>query len=191
MSARAVVLTNFDSFNLKGTVLVQTNNTVSGSTTKYNVVKLKVTNKEMLKFIESEFNTNFPAGAKLAVDEFFSGDFYVLDKAGNEIRYVGSDTSVTNSYRLYFDYANYVYTGSKTASKETDNYTTIGELYFSDALHHNYFDAFGLATVKDSYPSSGHDSESYKLTGAGNGLILGDFDTVVSGTVSGSGKNAD
>jgi hypothetical protein len=83
-----------------------------------------------------------------------------------------------------------VYTGSDTASKETENYTYVGEFYYVDGTDANHFDVYGLTTVKDTIKASG-ESESFKMTGlAGNGH-LGGYDAVVSGTVKGSGKNID
>ncbi len=185
-SARAAV-TGYDPVTIKGTVLVQTNATHNGSTTKYNVIKLKIVNKDILKFIANEFEETFPAGAQLAVNNYWQGEFYVLDKAGNEIRFAGH--TYLDDYELYISKGNHVYTGSETPSKETYNSTGIATLYYSDANDYNYFSASGLVTVKDTYSTK--DSESFKLTGAGNGYILDDYDTVVSGTLSGSGKNAD
>ncbi len=186
LSTRAAV-SGYDLVTVKATILAQTNNTASGSTTKYNVVKFKVTSKDVLKLIAAEFSTNFPAGAQLAVDNFFAGDFYVLDKNGNEILYASYNEGVTDDYSLFFAYQNYVDSGSDTASKETDNYTTIGEFYYEDATDANYFDIYGLTTVKDTYSTK--DSESFKMTGlAGDGYFAG-YDVVVSGTVNGSGKN--
>jgi len=189
LSARAVVITNYDLVTVKATVLAQTNDTYNSkdTVTYYNVAKFKVTSKDVLKLIAAEFSTNFPAGAQLAVDYFWAGDFYVLDKNGNEILYASYNEGVTDDYSLYLEYQNYVDSGSDTASKETDNYTTIGEFYYEDATDANYFDVYGLTTVKDTYSTK--DSESFNMTGlAGDGYISG-TEVVVSGTVKGSGKN--
>jgi hypothetical protein len=184
LSARATVVSGYELVTVKGTILVQTNDTLS----KNSVEKLKITNKDVLKLIAAEFSTNFPAGAQLAVDYFWEGDFYVLDKNGNEILYASYNEGVIDDYSLYLEYQNYVDSGSDTASKETDNYTTIGEFYYEDATDANYFDIYGLTTVKDTYKSSS-DSESFNMTGlAGDGYFAG-YDAVVSGTVKGSGKN--
>ena len=188
LSARAAV-SGYDLVTVKATILAQTNETVSGSTTKYNVAKFKVTSKDVLKLIAAEFSTNFPAGAQLAVDYFFNGEFYVLDKNGNILLANAGAPAGADDYSLYFEYGNYVDSGSDTASKETDNYTTIGEFYYEDATDANYFDVFGLTTVKDIYSTK--DSESFNMTGlAGNGYIS-DAEVVVSGTIKGSGKNVD
>ena len=194
LSARAAV-SGYDLVTVKGTVLAQTNDTHNSkdTVTYFNVAKFKITNKDILKLIAMEYVTNFPsgfpAGAQLAVDYFWAGDFYVLDKNGNEILYASYNEGVTDDYSLYLEYQNYVDSGSDTASKETDNYTTIGEFYYEDATDANYFDVYGLTTVKDIYSTK--DSESFNMTGlAGNGYIS-DAEVVVSGTIKGSGKNVD
>jgi hypothetical protein len=194
LSARAAV-SGYDLVTVKGTVLAQTNDTYNSkdTVTYYNVAKFKVTNKTILNLIAMEYVTNFPsgfpAGAQLAVDYFFNGEFYVLDKNGNILLANAGAPAGADDYSLYFEYGNYVDSGSDTASKETDNYTTIGEFYYEDATDANYFDIYGLTTVKDIYGTK--DSESFNMTGmAGDGYI-NDTEVVVSGTVKGSGKNVD
>jgi hypothetical protein len=194
LSARAAV-SGYDLVTVKGTVLAQTNDTYNSkdTVTYYNVAKFKVTNKTILNLIAMEYVTNFPsgfpAGAQLAVDYFFNGEFYVLDKNGNILLANAGVSAGADDYSLYFEYATYVDSGSDTASKETDNYTTIGEFYYEDATDANYFDIYGLTTVKDIYGTK--DSESFNMTGmAGDGYI-NDTEVVVSGTVKGSGKNVD
>jgi hypothetical protein len=188
LSARAVAVSGYELVTVKGTILVQTNDTLS----KNSVEKFKITNKEILKLIAAEYVTNFPsgfpAGAQLAVDYFFDGEFYVLDKNGTVLLANAGASQGGDSYDLYLYYDNYVYTGSDTASKTTYNYTTIGEFYYQDASGINNFDVYGLTTVKETYKTSSG-SESFKMTGlAGDGFIDG-YNAVVSGTVKGSGKN--
>src|ERR1700690_1134166 len=60
LSARATI-SGYELVKIKGTILVQTNDTVKGSTTKYNVTKVKVVNKDVLKLIQMEFGTNYPS----------------------------------------------------------------------------------------------------------------------------------
>jgi hypothetical protein len=122
----------------------------------------------------------------LAVNYFSNGEFYVLDKAGNVILDVYTEN---DDFYLYLDYNdNYVYTGSDTASKETKNYTTIGEFKYVDGTDANNFDVYGLTTVKDTFKASG-ESESFKMTGLAGDGSFGGTNAVVSGTVKGSGKN--
>ena len=58
LSARASI-SGFDSVNIKCTILMQTNDTYpNANTTKFNVTKMKVTNKDILNLIAPEFATN-------------------------------------------------------------------------------------------------------------------------------------
>jgi hypothetical protein len=198
LSARASI-PGYESVNIKCIILMQTNDTYpKATTTKFNVTKMKVTNKDILNLIAPEFATNafsigytnfpsgFPVGSKLAVNYFSNGEFYVLDKAGNVILDVYTEN---DDFYLYLDYNdNYVYTGSDTASKETENYTYVGEFYYVDGTDANHFDVYGLTTVKDTIKASG-ESESFKMTGLAGDGSFGGTNAVVSGTVKGSGKN--
>src|ERR1035438_8837161 len=76
LSARAALPANFSSVNFKLTVLIQAASTGSGTTTKFNVTKLKITNKEVLNQVTNEFGA-FPAGAQLVLagNGFFGGTF--------------------------------------------------------------------------------------------------------------------
>jgi hypothetical protein len=186
MSARAAI-TAFDPVKIKGTILVQTNDTTKGSTTKYNVTKIKVTNKDILKLVENEFEVTFPAGAQLAVDNFWSGEFYVLDKAGAEIQYAGH--TYTDDYELYLGHDNNVYTGSDTSKVETDNSISTAEFFYEDATDANRFAIYGLAIVKDTYATQ--EKESFKITGLAGDGYFAEHDAVVTGTVSGAGDNND
>jgi hypothetical protein len=202
LSARASI-SGFDSVNIKCTILMQTNDTYpNANTTKFNVTKMKVTNKDILNLIAPEFATNspspytnfpfsppalngFPPGSKLVVDNFFDGEFYVVSGT-NVILHV--QTGPEDLFVLYLEYSNNVYTGSDTASKETKNYTTIGEFKYVDGTDANNFDVYGLTTVKDTFKASG-ESESFKMTGLAGDGSFGGTNAVVSGTVKGSGKN--
>lgn len=204
VSARAVVV-SYEPVSIKAIILVQTNNTYNAgdTVTTYHVTKIKVTNKDILKLIEPEFATNspsgytnfpsgFPVGSQLVIDYFWDGEFYVLDKAGNVILDVYTEN---DDFELYIDYNNYVYTGSETdtgtVDKYSDNYSTIGEFFYEDATGANTFDVYGLARVKDTenHITSIY-SQSFKMTATGNGT-LDDSDAVISGSLSGSGKNLD
>jgi hypothetical protein len=191
MSARASI-SGYDLVNIKSVVLMQTNETTSGSTTKYNVTKVKVTNKDVLKLIEMEFGTNFPSAGTnglLAIDYFFDGSFYVLDKNGNEILYASGNDFVEDDYELYLDYDNYVYTGSDSPSKETYNYVTTGEFYYEDATDANYFEVYGPTFVKETYSNT--DSESFLMSALVGDGRFNENSAVVLGTVKGAGKNVD
>jgi hypothetical protein len=190
LSVHAAGPVNYDIVNVKLTLLVQTNDTEKGSTEKFNVNKIKLVTKDVLNQIALEFPSNAAAitasGAQLAVNDFFDGTFTVLDKNGDVVLADASDSPTNDDYELYFDYDNYVDTGSETDSKETENYTTVAYFYFENALDSSYFSLDGSATV--SYNNKGvKETESFKFSGAGDGEI-NDLGAVVTGTAKGSGK---
>jgi hypothetical protein len=185
MSARASLPDGYSSVKIKLTALMQAPNTSTSSSTKYNITKVKVTNKEMLNLIATEFATSLGDGSQLVLNYFWSGTFSVLNKDGAVI--LSNVSSNEDSWELYTDYDNYVYTGKSSSSSTTYNYETIGWFYWQDGADYNYLEVYGQASVDDSYKSSGT-KESFKLSGSDNGQWNGDS-AVVSGTVSGSGKN--
>jgi hypothetical protein len=185
MSARASLPDGYSSVKIKLTALMQAPDTTTSSSTKYNITKVKITNKEMLNLIATEFGASFGDGVQLVLNNFWSGTFSVLNKDGAVI--LSNVSSNEDSWELYTDYDNYVYTGKSSSSSTKYSYTTIGWLYWQDGSAYNYFEVYGEASVDDSYKDSGT-KESFKLTGSDNGQWMGDS-AVVSGTVSGSGKN--
>jgi hypothetical protein len=185
MSARASLPDGYSSIKIKLTALMQAPSTSTSSSVKYNTTKVKITNKEVLNLIATEFSTSLGDGSQLVLNNFWSGDFSVLNKDGAVI--IGNASSNEDSWELYTDYDNYVDTGKSTSSSTKYSYTAIGYLYWQDGAGYNYFEVYGEASVDDSYKSSGT-KQSFKLNGADNGQWNGDS-AVVSGSVSGSGKN--
>ena len=186
--------TGYENVTVKATLTFQATNTGSGSITKYNVTKVKVTNKELLNQIATNFNQTFPAGAKLVVDSFWNGNFSVLAKDGSVL--LANASSSTNSFELYTDYDNYIYTGSDNSdnSTYTENYTAIGYLYFQNGDDSFDFEIYGATSLKDSVDKNGNYNQSFKLSGADDaydGSLGSNSDGVASGKVSGSGKNLD
>jgi hypothetical protein len=185
MSARASLPDGYSSVKIKLTALMQAPNTSTSSSTKYNTTKVKVTNKEMLNLIATEFATSLGDGSQLVLNNFWSGTFSVLNKDGAVI--LSNVSSNEDSWELYTSYDNYVYTGKSTSSSTKYSYDMIGYFYWQDGADVNYLEIYGATTVDDSYKSSGT-KESFKITGSDDGEWMGDS-VVVSGTVSGSGKN--
>jgi hypothetical protein len=189
MTARAVVSTGLETVNIKLTILTQGTNTETSSTTKFNVHKVKVTNKDILKLIAQEF-TNLPAitnkGTKLALNGFFSGDFVVLDKTNGIILANASSVTNADSYNLSFDTDNEVDSGVETDSKEVDVFTDVAFLDYASADDNTFFDLQGLAVVKETFADKS--PESFKFGGSGDGAFHG-TDAVVIGTASGAGKD--
>ena len=185
MSARASLPDGYSSVKIKLTALMQAPTTSTSSSIKYNTTKVKITNKEMLNLVATEFGVTLGSGSQLVLNNFWDGTFSVLNKDGAVL--IGNASSNEDEWELYTDTDNYVYTGKETSSSTTYNYDAIGYLYWQDGAAFNYFEVYGETTIADSYKSSGT-KESFKLNGADDGQWMGD-DAVVSGTVSGSGKN--
>ena len=193
LSAHAAPSANFSPVKIKLTALVQAPDTGT-STIKFNVTKIKITNKEVLGLVEDEYGDSFPAGAQLVVDNFWDGLFSVLDKDGAILRADASNGVGDDAYELYIgEIVNRVFTGSGTDTKETFKYTMVGNFFYQDSVGQlgggDFFGVTGFTTVNDSFNFNSETSkESFKLEGAGNGRLSGD-NAVVSGKVSGSGKN--
>ena len=187
--------TGYASVSLKVTGTFQTNSTDKGSTTTYHVIKVKITNKEMLKMIATEFVTNFPSGfpsgSKLVVDAFWGGNFSVLDKTnGVLLANANFNPAASDLYSFSMSYNNWVYTGKSTSSTTTYNYNTIGDLSFENGDDSLDFAIYGFANVNDKYPANGDYDQSYDLNGADDAYFGGGVDSsgVSTGSVKGSGN---
>jgi hypothetical protein len=186
MSARASLPDGYSSVKIKLTALMQAPSTTSSSSTKYNTTKVKITNKEMLNLIATDYSTTLGDGSQLVLNNIWSGTFSVLNKDGAVLIGNASDDGETD-WSLYTSVESRVYSGKDSSSSSTYNYDAIAYLHWNDDDDYNYFAVFGATTIDDSYKSSG-DKESFKINGADNGQWNGST-AVVSGTVSGSGKN--
>ena len=192
LTARAAIPSGLQSVNVKLTILTQTNDTDTAHSEKFNVVKLKVTSKDVLGLIAKEF-TNVDgitdSGSQLVVDDFFNGTFEVLDKDGNVILADASDSTNEDDYDLNYSYDNYVETGSESLStdQETQDYTTVSEFDYDSATDTSWFEVDGAATVKFNTNANDKGTESYKFAGAGDAEV-NSVEAVATCTASGSGK---
>jgi hypothetical protein len=187
MSARASLPDGYSSVKIKLTALMQAPTTTTTSSAKYNITKVKITNKEMLNLIATEYDVSLGDGSQLVLNNIWSGYFSVLNKDGAVLIGNASYTPFESNWELRMFIDNYVYTGKSSSSSTKYSYDAITDLSWTDGDDFNYFDVYGETTIDDSYKSSGS-KESFKLNGADNGQWMGDS-AVVSGTVSGSGKN--
>jgi hypothetical protein len=189
MSALASSLPDgYSSVKMKLTVTMQAASTTSSSSVKFNTTKIKVTNKEMLNLIASQWDMSFGNGTQLVLNNIWSGTFSVLNKDGLVL--ISNASSDDNGWSFYTRVENYVYTGKGTKSSVSYKYDAIAYLSWTadDGTNSDYFEIFGQASIKDSGKESSGSKESFKLSGASNGQWDGD-NAVVSGTVSGKGKN--
>jgi hypothetical protein len=142
-----------------------------------------------LNQIALEFPSNAAAitvsGAQLAVSDFFTGTFTVLDKTNGVVLADASDSTNADDYELYFDYDNYIYSYSDKGSNETYGYVTVSYFDYENANDTVYFDIDGSATVNYKYTDN-KDTESFKFSGVGDGEYNGN-EAVVTGTAKGRG----
>ena len=168
--------------NASGTVL----------TVKFTAKAVKITTKDLLNLLATEFNTTFPAGAQLALG--FNGDsgFEVLDKDGNFLLDV-STNAADSSY--VFDTTNFtdnaqVISGKETETKSstTTNLSATITMIASDmAIRYadgngNDFHFSGVVTLKENAfinlnPSKTKGSTSGRLTGSGGGIFYNPADS--------------
>ena len=188
LSARAGISVNYSAINIHLTVLLQTNSTVSGSITKYNVTKVKVTNKEVLARVAAEFGA-FPAGAQLVINGFFGGTFSVLAKDGTVLLANASVPVAADAYDLRItNPGNDLYTGQASSKADLFDIITAGEFYWQDATGANYLEVFGPAVVRDYEANPANSPESFEFSGVEDGG-LGGHAAIVVGEISGAGKN--
>jgi hypothetical protein len=190
LSAYASVPDDFSTVAIKLTVMVQSANSVSGSTTKFNVTKTKVINKDILTLVAAQFGV-LPAKAQLVLtgNGFYGGTFAVLNSDGTVFLANVSTTGLADEYELSISNPNNnIYTGQETSTTETFNITTAGDFFYSNAAGTSFLEVYGPATVKDTFKGSGNEPESFKFSGVEDGMVVGN-DAIVTGSVSGKGKN--
>jgi hypothetical protein len=188
MSAHASLPDGYSSIKIKLTVLMQAPSTTTSSSVKYNTTKVKVTNKEMLNLIATEYSVSLGDGAQLVLDNFWSGDFSVLSKDGVVIIDDASSGVDDDYWELYTYGEGRVYTGKETDTSISYNYTAVGGFYWRDGADNSWLGIDGEASVQDSGKMDKGSKESFKVSGSENGSWMDGY-AYVSGTVSGSGKN--
>lgn len=183
LSVRAAAPVNYNIVNVKLTVLIQTNLESSDK-----IIKIKLTTKDLLGAIADEFPSNAAAitasGAKLAVDDFFDGEFAVLNKTNGIVLADASTSTNADDYELNFDYDKYVYDYSSSGSKETYNYVTVADFNYENATGTSFVNLKGSAAVNYKYATK--DTESFSFFGAGDGEFNSNT-AVVTGTAKGAG----
>jgi hypothetical protein len=186
MSARASLPDGYSSIKIKLTALMQAPPTTTSSSTKFNITKVKVTNKEMLNLIATEYATTLGDGSQLVLDNVWEGDFSVLNKDGAVL--IGNASSNEDDWELFTEVESNVYTGKGTDTSITENYDAIIWFHWNDGSDYNYIDLFGAGTIDDSGKMDKGSKEKFKMSGGDNGQWMGSG-AVISGTISGSGKN--
>ena len=214
-NAKAQLLDRFEKLNFSLTAAQQETNipeTSYGNDDATTIKTLKITNKDLLRFLATAFDTNWPAGAQLALGEIEGPigirDIFVVDKTGtNPVFDVSTGINVGDTNVVYFSYdSNGTVVSIKGASLaktkgvlRISGETEFGKIFFHLFDEQNgitntdlYFD--GLNTI-ESHSSSilitnkitdyVTTSEQAPVTGDGT---FNDEWTVVKGKVTGSEK---
>jgi len=158
---------------------------------------MKITTKDLLSFLATSFNTNWPVGARLAMD-YFSSDIYIVDKTGTNPVFnvsIGTNVGGTNVVNFTFDSDEAVFTGKELATtngflKEVQ--TGIG--FFRLFVEQNgsvstdlSFQGLSVTKIAESFKTPGKVAVEKVAFVAGDGTINNKW-TVVSGKVTGAGK---
>jgi hypothetical protein len=105
--AKAALRTYFEPINFKLTVAQQQIETHTNAYPTFTINSAKLTNKGLLSLLASAFDTNWPAGANLALDRF-GGNLYVVDATGtnpvfNTSQGISIDDTNVAFFRCEFD----------------------------------------------------------------------------------------
>ena len=219
-NAQAQLLNRFETLNFS-LVAMQQEIDDSGPSGPYgnvllpNIETSKITSKDLLKYLATALNTNWPAGAQLALGEIevpsgqgygpaFIQDIFVVDKTGtNPVFDVSTGINVGDTNVVYFSFdSDGTVVSSKSVTKELLRITAgteFGKIFFHLFDEQNgitntdlYFE--GLNTIKfhsnmasttNKIAEHGTTSEQAPVTGDGT---FNDEWTVVKGKVTGSEK---
>lgn len=164
------------------------------------VMAEKINNKDLLSFLATAFNTSWPAGARLALDNF-SGDIFVVDKTGTNPVFnasIGINVGGTNIAYFRFDSDDTVFSGKLVDKIDGSlKQTRRGIVSFALFNEHNGvittdlgFQGIDTSKIAEKFGAttdiiSVHES----ATVAGDGTLDSKW-TVLKGKVTGSGKFA-
>lgn len=169
----------------------------SSPTYKSTIMKMRVTNKDLVSLLEVAYGNADFTGDMLAVD-YNSGDFLIVDKSGNQVKNVTADGFMSNFYDTEGDS---VYKGTENHDTGSWNYTDLylNGFSFTDAPNGNNFSFNGTEQWKSNYNgNNGKFNDSFKLIGSGSGSLdnaPGGGGSVslflLTGTISGKAKGID
>jgi hypothetical protein len=214
-NAKAQLLGRFEKLNFSLTAAQQETNipeTSYGNDDAATIKTLKITNKDLLKYLATALNTNWPAGAQLALGEIEgpSGirDIFVVDETGtNPVFDVSTGINVGDTNVVYFSYDSdrAVVWGKSVSLEKTKELlrvtagTDFGMIFFHLFDEQNgitntdlYFEGLNtiefhsnMASTTNKITEHGTTSEQAPVTGDGT---FNDEWTVVKGNVTGSEK---
>jgi hypothetical protein len=185
-------------FTLTATQQELDNSEMSSNVFVSTVQTFKISNKDLLSFLATAFNTNWPAGAQLAM-EINSGDVFVVDKTGtNFIADVSNAGQGETNFGYFTVGFNPTVFSGKAVNKSNGGsqmQTSSGKVFF-----HLYYQQNGIPTTDFYFDGLGASKFSKKIVDITETMtqwdkipITGDgtFDstwTVVNGKVTGAGK---
>jgi hypothetical protein len=163
------------------------------------VQTFKIGNKDLLSFLAMAFNTNWPAGAQLAM-EINSGDMFVVDETGtNWIADVSNAGQGETNFGYFTVGSNSTVFSGKAENKQnggSQTQTSSGKIFF-----HLYYQQDGIITTDLYFDGLGVSNFSKKIVNTtetmtrrdsipvtGDGTFNMGIWTVVNGGVTGSGK---
>jgi hypothetical protein len=158
----------------------------------------KIVNKDLLSFLATAFNTNWPAGAQLAI-EINSGDIFVVDKTGTNFVADVSNPGLGETSFGYFSLGSThtVFSG-KVVSKpngESQTRASSGKIRFHLFYEENditntdlYFDGLGASKISRKIVDTTETmTRQDKIPVTGDGIFDGTW-TLLKGMVTGAGK---
>lgn len=202
VSAQARPAYQFEKLNFSLTIRQQGLNYSNSAPSIYisTIEASKISNKDLLNFLADAFNTNWPAGAQLALD-YYGGDIFVVDKTGTNPVFnasAGINLGDTNIAYFRFDPVASVHAGKaveKTpGSAHSTSYQIISfHLYRSDDADSSVYTDLNFQGLTTAKMSSSWDSVTGKTSVSDNVQVSGEGDlndtwTELIGQVTGSGK---
>jgi hypothetical protein len=176
--------------------VVSSNTTNSTAIIKHS----KITTQNLLSFLATAFNTNWPGGAQLALDNW-TGHIFVVDKAGTDPLYDASVGITNGSVKtVYFSCRTDgydVYQDDPPIRHHSPNEPSYRETRYGKIFFHLFSEQNGSAATDLSWDGL----DTSELTAATNDIVIqadtapvtgsGVFEngtaTVITGEVSGSG----
>jgi len=181
-----------------------------------NIETSKITSKDLLKYLATAFNTNWPAGAQLALSKMGApsglaydpipiGDIFVVDKTGtNPVFDVSTGINVGDTNIVYFDFDSDAVVFSFILETHNEGPSSSAETQFGKIFFHLfneqngvtnadlYFDGLNATKSRSTRVITTnktilHQTINEEAPVAGDGTFNNEW-TVVKGKVTGSAK---
>ncbi|PWU20742.1 MAG: hypothetical protein C5B50_03270 [Verrucomicrobia bacterium] len=159
------------------------------------VKKGSIGSAELLSLVENSFNTNFPTGARLVLAGIGYFSFLVVNSDQSQILLdAGSVFSITPNMSLNSGHASLLQTNNGVAvGADVEDFTEVATLSYDDSAlatrdgTHTSFQISGLMELARSTDlATGRFRESVAFRGVGAGIIRGQGNIILKGTISGT-----